>query len=416
VLSRSFKYHRPRGVLSMAGEDANTLVQLGPEPNVRADMRLAGDGMVVSAQNVTGSLARDLAAPMDRLGRFLPVGFYYRSFFRPGPKAWLKFWEPIIRKSAGLGKVSFDPPAADYRKINLHCGLVVVGAGAAGLCAALAAADAGIDVLLVDQNADLGGALSYARFDIDGSAAADALHDLAPRVQSHPKIRLLLAATCNGWYAGNYLPVLQGKTLYKVRAAELVLATGSQEQPLVFRNNDLPGIMYSSAAQRLMRLYAVRPGEQAIVFAGGLDGYRAALDLDDAGIKVEALVEPADEAPDGGYLAAVSGRGIEVIKGARIAEAHGKMAVTAVDLRLASGEMRRIDCDLLVTAAGYTPGYQLALQAGAKLGHEDETGHFTLTNVPPHVHLAGSVAGHVDLADVRRSGAMAGRAAERSSA
>lgn len=413
MLSRSFKYHRPRGVLGMNGEDANTLVQVGPEPNVRADMRLAADGMVVSAQNVMGSLARDLAAPMDRLGRFLPVGFYYRSFFKPGPKAWLKLWEPVIRKSAGLGKVSFDPPAADYRKTSLHCDLVVVGAGAAGLCAALAAADAGIDVLVVDQNPDLGGALNYARFDIEGTAGVDALHDLAGRVQRHPKIRLLLAATCNGWYADNYLPVLQGDTLHKVRAAELILATGSQEQPLVFRNNDLPGIMYSSAAQRLMRLYGVRPGERAMVFAGGPDGYRVALDLDDAGIRVEVLVEPADEAPGAELLAAVSDRGIEVIRGARIAEAHGRKAVKAVSLRLALGELRRIDCDLLVTAAGYTPGYQLALQAGAKLGHEDETGHFTLTNVPPHVHLAGSVAGHFDLADVRRSGTIAGRAAAR---
>lgn len=411
VLSRSFKYHRPRGILSMAGEDANTLVQVGPEPNVRADIRPAKDGMKVTAQNVMGSLRRDFASPMDWFGRFLPVGFYYRSFFKPGSKAWLKLWEPIIRNSAGLGKVSFDPPAADYRKVSLHCDVVVVGAGAAGLSAALEAADAGVDVLVVERDPDLGGALGYARFDVAGKAGAEALRELAQRVEDHPKIRLLLVATCNGWYADNYLPVLQGDTLFKVRARELILATGSQEQPLVFRNNDLPGIMYSSAAQRLMRHYAVRPGQTAVVFAGGLDGYRVALDLIDAGVKVRALVEPGTDAPDADYLSAIRAHSIEVLMGARIAAAHGKREVSAVSVELASGGTRRIDCDLVVTAAGYTPGYQLALQAGARLGYDDAAGRFTLTNVPRHLHLAGSVAGHFDLADVCRSGAAAGAAA-----
>jgi sarcosine oxidase, subunit alpha len=413
VLSRSFKYHRPRGVLTMAGDDANTLVQLEAEPNVRADIRAAENGMVVTAQNVIGSLSRDRGALLERFGSFLPVGFYYRSFFKPGSKAWLKVWEPIIRKSAGLGKVSFNPPAADYRKRSLHADLVVVGAGPAGLAAALEAADAGVGVLIIDRDPELGGALNYARFDIEGETAKSTLGELAERARGHGNITLLLGATCNGWYGDNYLPVLQGDTLFKVRAKELILATGSQEQPLVFRNNDLPGIMFSSAAQRLMRLYAVRPGKTAVVFAGGLDGYRVALDLHDAGIKVAALVEPASEAPDAGYLAALGERKIDVVKGARIVEAHGATAVEAVSLRLSSGEIRRVGCDLVVTAAGYTPGYQLALHAGAKLGYNDATGHFTLSNIPPHMHLAGSVEGHFDLRAVLHSGAAAGVAAAR---
>lgn len=413
VLSRSFKYHRPRGILSMAGEDANSLVQIGPEPNARADIRPVENGMKVAAQNVMGSLGRDFAAPMDWFGRFLPVGFYYRSFFRPGSKAWLKLWEPIIRRSAGLGKVSLDPPAADYRKVSLHYDVVVVGAGPAGLSAALKAADAGVNVLVVEKNPDLGGSLGYARFDVAGTAAAQTLRELARRVDGHTNIRLLLAATCNGWYADNYLPVLQGDTLFKVRAGELILATGSHEQPLVFRNNDLPGVMYSSAAQRLMRYYAVRPGQNAVVFAGCIDGYRVALDLADAGITVSALIEPTSTVSEADYLAALNERGIEVITSARIAEAHGRHGVTAVSIEQASGKTRRIDCDLVVTAAGYTPGYQLALQAGAKLGYGDETGQFTLANIPPHIHIAGSAAGHFDIADVQRSGEIAGAAAAR---
>lgn len=413
VLSRSFKYHRPRGILSMNGEDANTLVQVGPQPNVRADIHPVANGMNVTPQNVMGSLSTDVGAVMDWFGRFMPVGFYYRSFFEPGAKSWLNVWEPIIRKSAGLGKVSFNPPAADYRKVSLHADIVVVGAGPAGLSAALKAADAGVDVLVVDKEPQLGGALTYARFDLEGKKAAAVLEELADRVHAHPRIRVLLSATCNGWYADNYLPVIQGDTVYKVRAAELILATGTQEQPLVFRNNDLPGIMYSSAALRLMRHYGVRPGTKAVVFAGGVDGYRAALELDEAGVKVAAVIEPEAEAADPSYHDAVTARGIEVIKGARIAEAQGRRAVKSVKVQLSSGHSRQIACDLVVTAAGYTPGYQLALHAGAKLGYDDVTEQFTLTNVPAHMHLAGSVSGYFDLSDVKRSGAIAGAAAAR---
>lgn len=412
MLSRSFKYHRPRGILTMAGQDANTLVQIGAEPNVRADIRPLRAGMDVSAQNVMGSLNRDAGRLIDGLGRFMPVGFYYRTFFNPGPKAWLKLWEPIIRKSAGLGKVSFTPPQADYRKFNLHADLLVVGAGPAGLAAALHAADAGVDVVIVDQNPELGGALNYARFDIAGQRGAAALAELVARVQAHAKIRLLLGATCNGWYTDNFLPVLQGDTLYRLRAAEVVLASGAQEQPLVFRNNDLPGIMFSSAAQRLMRLYGVKPGQKAVVFAGGLDGYLSALDLTEAGVTVKAVLEPAATAPDSALANALNAAGIELILGAKITQAHGNTAIKAVSISQ-GGSARRIDCDLLVTAAGYTPGYQLALHAGAKLGHDDVTGHFTLSNIAPHMHLAGSVAGVFDLDAVIRSGQNAGAGAAR---
>jgi sarcosine oxidase subunit alpha len=413
ILSRSFKYHRPRGILSMNGEDANTLVQIGPQPNVRADIQPVADGMAVTGQNVLGSLSRDAGAIIDRLGRFMPVGFYYRSFFEPGAKAWLKIWEPIIRRSAGLGKVSFNPPAADYRKVSLHADVVVVGAGAAGLSAALKAAESGFDVLVVDREPQLGGALTYGRFDVDGKEGAAVLDQLSARVQANPRIRVLLSATCNGWYADNYLPVIQGDTLYKVRAAELILATGSQEQPLVFRNNDLPGIMYSSAALRLMRHYAVRPGTSALVFAGNVDGYRVALELADAGVKVAALIEPEADASDTDFLKAVTARGINVIRNAGIVEAHGPGAVNAVTIKIGSGEQRRIDCDLVVTAAGYTPGYQLALHAGARLGYDDDSEQFTLTNVREHMHLAGSVSGYFELAEVLKSGEIAGAAAAR---
>ena len=408
VLSRSFKYHRPRGILTMAGQDANTLVQVDTEPNVRADLRAVRQGMVVSAQNVMGSLASDRAAIMDRLGGFMPVGFYYRSFYAPGPKSWLKFWEPIIRRFSGLGTISTSPEAADYRKVSLHCDVVVVGAGPAGLSSALAAAEAGAEVLLVDQNPKLGGSLAYARFDVEGRLAQETLRGLRDRVEAHPNIRTLEKATCYGWYADNWLPVLQGDTLFKVRAREAIFATGSQEQPLVFRNNDLPGIMLSSAAQRLMRCYGVRPGDRGVVFAGMLDGYRVALDLHDAGIALEAVVEPDTARGHDAYRVELQRRGIRIVPAARILEAHGRSGITGLTVASAGGGRERLSCDLLVIASGYTPTYQLALQAGAKLHYDDASDRFRLGEAPRHVHLAGSLDGCFDLAAVMRSGEIAG--------
>ncbi len=414
VLSRSFKYHRPRGIVSMAGLEANTLVQVGDEPNVRADLRRVEPGMAVSAQNVFGSLSRDLGAVMGLFGRFMPVGFYYRSFYGPRRSSWLKLWEPLIRRAAGLGKVGFAPAPVEYRKRSLHCDVLVVGAGPAGLSAALKAADQGLDVVIADQNPETGGSLTYARFDVEGKAAGEALRTLRESVDAHPRIRVLREATCNGWYADNWLPVIQHDVLFKVRAAEVVLAAGSQEQPLTFTNNDLPGILYSSAAQRLMRHYAVRPGERAVVFAGALDGYRAALDLAEVGIAVEAVIEPETHGWAEAWRAALRARGIRLVEGARIVEAHGRSQVKAVTVAVGASGRERIACDLLVTAAGYTPTYQLALQAGATLGHDDATGRFRLEKVPAHMHLAGSMAGVFDLDAVIRSGEIAGLNAARS--
>src|SRR4051812_21746384 len=161
MLSRSFKYHRPRGIFSMTGAEANTLIQLPADPNAAADRTPITEGLQVSAQNVNGSLERDRDAIMDRLGRFLPVGFYYRTFMGPRRDSWLKIWEPIIRRKAGLGVVDANAPHRQFDKRHLHCDVLVVGAGPAGLGAAIAAAEAGADVVLCDENPEIGGSLTY---------------------------------------------------------------------------------------------------------------------------------------------------------------------------------------------------------------------------------------------------------------
>lgn len=416
ILSRSFKYHRARGILTMAGQDANTLVQLPDEPNVRADLRPIAEGLKVTAQNVNGTAERDRGAVLDRLGRFMPVGFYYRSFFGPGAKSWLKFWEPMIRKSAGLGKV--DPAAGHghYVRENLHSDVLVVGAGPAGLSAAIKAAEAGAQVLLVDLNPEIGGALTYARFGLDTAGAEATLQALRDAAGKLGNLLVLTGATCNGWFADNWLPVLQGETLYRVRTKQVVVAAGSHEQPLVFRNNDLPGILLSSAAQRLMRHYAVRPGQRAVVFAGNRDGYLAALDLLDAGVPLAAVLDPAAEAADKTLAKNLVERGVRIIPNVSVEEALGSAGnrhVRAIRFSTPERGTELLECDHLVVAAGYTPSYQLPLHAGAKLGFDEASRQFVLSNLPEALHVAGSAAGCFELNAVLRSGEIAGAAAAR---
>ena len=288
VLSRSFKYRRPRGVLTMAGQDANTLVQLGDAPNVPADTLPIAQGLEVAGQNYTGSLARDWGSWIAYFGRFLPVGFYYKAFFRP--KGIWRFWEPIVRGRAGLGRVDVKAHHRYYDKAYAWHDVAVIGGGPAGMAAALEAARAGADVLLVEENPFLGGSLAYARADAEGELALRRLTQLSGAVRS-AGVRVMTGAMCQGVFGENWLSVIQGDRMHKVRAREIVLATGSVEQPAIFRNNDLPGIMQGSAAQRLIRLYGVRPGKRAVVVAANSDGYGVALDLLDAGVEVAALLD-----------------------------------------------------------------------------------------------------------------------------
>jgi sarcosine oxidase subunit alpha len=408
VLSRSFKYHRPRGPLTMCGQDSNTLVQIGSEPNVRADRRALSEGLKVTAQNTSHSAERDRGSLLDRVGRFLPVGFYYRTFFGPTRNSWLKLWEPVIRKSAGLGVVDTTQGHGHYRMKNLQCDVLVVGAGLAGCAAARVAADAGAGVIVVDAEPETGGAMTYGRGQEDRLAATRAALD-------HSSIRVLTGATCNGWYADNFLPVIQGDTLYRVRAGQVVVASGTQEQPLVFRNNDLPGIVTSAAAQRLMRLYAVKPGARAVVFAGTPHGIHAAQDLLDAGVELAALLMPACNDGLADHAAPLAARGVRVIGAARIVAGQGTLGNRRLRaLEIETPEVREtLACDVAAIDAGATPGYQLPLHAGAKLSFDDARQAFTLSGYPEAMHLAGGVAGVFTPDAVRLSGARAGAAAAR---
>ena len=407
LLSRSFKYHRPRGPLTMAGQDANSLVQLPREPNVLADAHALSAGLAVSAQNVNGSLDNDKDAYLGKFSKFMPVGFYYRSFYKP--KGMWKVWEPIIRKKAGLGVLDLTFQPEYYDKAYLFTDLAVIGAGPAGLQAALTAANAGAKVLLIEQQPILGGSLTYARFDIAGTRADSLRRELVSAVQQHANIQVLTEATCNAWFTDNYLPVIQGKRMYKVRAQQCLVCSGAFDQPVIFRNNDLPGVMLTSAAQRLMKLYAVKPGKRAVVLTGNDDGYLAALDLQEQGVEVVALVDMRGDPSDPALSTELHRRGIALHTQSTVFEAlhsKGMRHITGVEVRRITGQGHvsaegvTLECDLLCMSGGYMPVYQLLCQAGGKLEYEEHSAEFTLTGLPKNLRVVGSANGRHSLSNV----------------
>ncbi|MGI9484534.1 MAG: glycine cleavage T C-terminal barrel domain-containing protein [Geminicoccaceae bacterium] len=418
VLSRSFKYHRPRGVLTMAGQDANTLVQLPDEPNVLADRHPISGGLEVLGQNYQGSLEKDDYAWLDKFGRFMPVGFYYRSFFKP-KGAW-KRWEPRIRAMAGLGRINKEAEHGYYDKVYGFHDVVVVGGGPAGMSAALEAGRAGLDVLLVDEWPMLGGSLAYARFTLGGTTPRRLRGELIADIEASPNVTVMTSAVCTGAFGDNWLPVLQGNRLYKIRAKQVILATGSFEQPMVFRNNDLPGVMLSSAAQRLMRLYAVAPGTRGVIATANDHGYELALDLLEAGIEVAAVVDLRTDPLANALTDFMIERGIRVERGKTVYEAIGKDHVQGV--RLARIEKEggvgepggKIACDFVCTATGYSPAGNLVWYAGGDFAYDDETAMHRISNLPSGVAAAGSLNGVYQLlsvlADGRRIGWQAAEA------
>ena len=436
LTSRSFKYHRPRGILTAGAEEPSALVQLGTgartEPNLRATQVELYDGLTASGVNAWPSANCDLAAWTGRLAPLFPAGFYYKTFLWPA-SFWKSLYEPLIRRMAGLGRAPEAPDPDSYDKTNVHCDVLVVGGGPAGIAAALAAGEAGARVLLVDEQATLGGALIGLRHRVDGSDGAAWAGSVAERLAAMPEVCVLTRTTLFGYYDHNSLSALERRTdhlgprapagmsrqrLWNIKARRVVLATGAHERPLVFADNDRPGIMLASAAQRYLNHHAALPGKRAVLFTNNDDAYEAACDIVDAGGTVAAVVDCRQE-PAAPLAAKLKEAGVALHTGSVIAATHGTKRVRAVavatlgrDGRI-GGSLRRIACDSVLVSGGWNPAVHLFSQSAGKLTFEEARGIFLPGRATQALEVAGAANGSFGLTACLAEGAAAGARAAR---
>jgi sarcosine oxidase, subunit alpha len=391
IFSRSFKYHRPRGLLTASFLDPGCMVQVDDEPNVRGAHRRVEPGMVVSPQGVWPSLEYDVKSANRAFGRFLSAGFYYKTFIKPR-RLWPLYRRMLRRFSAG-GRVSAGPAQGYFDKRYAHPDVLVAGGGPAGMAAAVAAGRAGAQVLLVEEEYELGGHLRWGN-------ELDALRVLREEVSHTPGVEVMVNSVINGRYDDNWVAVMQRdlshvqERLVKARAKTLVVAPGLIERPYVFEGNDTPGVILSTAAQRLINLYAVKPGDRAVVFSANESGDAAAEDLRRSGVEVARVV---DARRDGDILRARGdGKGLRSVECADGAE---------------------IECDLLVTAVGWTAPTSLANMAGDRPVYDERAARFFPSIIAEDVLATGGIAGDGTLdellAHARATGQEAARRAVR---
>jgi sarcosine oxidase subunit alpha len=407
TLSRSFKYHRPRGELCGCGQCANSLVDLDGRPGVRACSEPATEGMRVTHQNAWPSLDFDVMQATDKFGGpFTPVGFYYKTFIRPR-RLW-PLYEKVLRSAAGLGRLpkrqedrTWD---TEYRR--RHCDLLVIGGGIAGLSASIIAAEAGLDVVLCDEDVTPGGLLL-------SEGRVDRAQALAGQARA-AGVEILERGIALGFFDG-LVPVWQGSTLHQVRAARHVVAAGAIQQPLIFADNDLPGIMLSGGARRLGAVFGVAPGTRAVVATVDDRGLDDALALHRMGVRIEAVADLRRETSPEPAAAELQAAGIKIVQGATVVRAHGGSAIEAATIapvdgggQAASVAAERVECDLLAMSGASHPAASLLLQAGGRADYEPERAGYRVTAVPDDVDVAGATAGddEHDLAEL--SGQLAG--------
>ncbi len=429
LIGRSFKYHRPRGIYSAGPEEPNAMVQLGrgaeTEPNIRATEVPLVEGLTAASQNCWPTVGFDVGAMNSRLSRLFPAGFYYKTFMWPA-SLWMSY-EQMIRRMAGMGAAPRKPDPDSYDRHYDHCDVFIAGGGPAGLAAALAAGRSGARVILADLNSRLGGALLGNPAEIDGQPSGEWIAAALAELEALPEVTILTRATVFGYYDHNLMGLVQQvgdrnaqtprQRQWQIRARQVVLATGSIERPLVFADNDRPGVMLASAAQSYVNRFAVRPGANAVVFTNNDTAYQAAFDLDASGVTVSAFVDLRAEVPD--HLAArLAELGIALFKGQAVVATHGGQHLRGVEIMalddsgtVCLGAGRRIDCDLLCTSGGWNPTVHLFSQSQGKLRYEPGIASFVPDRSKQAERSAGAARGSFALQDCLVEGAAAGAAA-----
>jgi len=434
LVGRSFKYHRPRGIHSAGPEEPNALVRLRSgaraEPNTRATMVELYEGLEAESQNHWPSLGVDLWAINDLLSPLFPAGFYYKTFM--GPRGAWMFYEKFIRRAAGLGVTPRDPDPDRYEKRHAHCDVLVVGGGPAGLAAALAAGRTGARVILADETAALGGQLKRERVVIDGRPALDWVGHTVRELQDLPEVMPLLRTTVFGYYDHNMValaervadhlpeppPYAPRGRLWLVRARQVVLATGAIERPLIFADNDRPGVMLAGAARAYANQFGVRPGSKAVVFTCHDDAYRTALDLAETGVEVAAIVD-ARPVSSGPLAVKARAKGIEILAGHAVLAARGRRHVHGIELRALDesgaprGGERVVSCDLLCVSGGWSPSVHLHSQSGGRIAYDGSMAAFVPSTPKQAARSAGAARGRFSLAACLADGFESGAAAAR---
>jgi sarcosine oxidase subunit alpha len=433
IVGRSFKYARPRGIVAAGAEEPNAVLQIGSReetqiPNVRATQQALYSGLVANSVNGWPSVNNDLMGILGKVGGgMMPPGFYYKTFMYP-QNLWMTY-EKYIRKAAGLGRAPKQNDPDSYDFMNQHCDVLVVGGGAAGLAAALAAGRSGARVILADEQEEFGGHLLDSRESLDGKPAADWVAKAIAELQTMPEVILLPRSTVHGYHDHNFLTIHERRTdhlgdaapigevrqrLHRVRAKRVVLAAGAHERPLVYGNNDVPGNMLAGAVSTYVRRYGVAPGKQLVLSTTNDYAYRVALDCLEAGIKVVAIAD-ARSNPRGAWVEEARAKGLRVLTGSAVIETRGSKRVSgarvaAIDplaYKVTSpGEW--LECDLVATSGGYSPVVHLASHLGGKpTWRQDILGFVPGEGFQARV-CAGAMNGVFALGDVLADGYEAG--------
>ncbi|MCF3932339.1 sarcosine oxidase subunit alpha family protein [Acuticoccus sp. M5D2P5] len=433
LMGRSFKYHRPRGILSAGSEDANALIgtSRGPgrfEPNTRATMQEVFDGLAAESQNRWPSLGFDIGAINDAIPHLFAAGFYYKTFKWPRP-FWHHVYEPVIRAAAGLGRAPHEADPDSYTARYHHTDILVVGAGPAGLAAALAAGRSGARVLLVDEHSEMGGSLlSMPEIGIDARGAWSFLAETLAELASLPNVRLLPRTTAFGYFHQNMVALAERLTdhlasppdgaprerLWRVRAREVVLAQGAIEKPLVFDGNDRPAVMLASAARTMLNRYGVLVGEHPAVVTSHDSAYATAFELADAGATIPVIID-ARPTVEPVLLDEAARRGIAVATGHTVLGTEGRMRVSGLKIAPVTGgtigAARAIHCDAVLMSGGWTPSLHLFSHTKASLVWDEDLKTFLPGQSPEACVTAGGGAGHWGIAAALEDGARAGATA-----
>ncbi|TNF87367.1 MAG: sarcosine oxidase subunit alpha family protein [Gammaproteobacteria bacterium] len=429
-IGRSWKYHRPRGIMSAGAEEPNAIFQMEQGnrtiPNARGTQVELYDNLDAVSVNCWPSLEFDLLSINGWFSRLMPAGFYYKTFMWP-QSMWMKY-EHFIRKASGLGVAPRENDPDRYEHGHAHCDVLVVGGGVAGLAAALAAGRAGARVIVADEQSEFGGLTLASKAQIDGVDAVQWIENAVSELQAMAEVTLLPRSTVFGYHDYNFLTINQRlsdhlplaerpgsrEKLWQVRAHQVVLATGAAERPLIFANNDRPGIMLASAVSTYANRYGVQPGSRAVIFTNNDSAYQTALDLKAAEVEVSAVIDArADSASE--IANTVRSAGIQVINGSVVVDTAGRKRLRSVqvmqlsaDGSTVSANAKSIQCDLLAVSGGWSPVVHLNAQSGAKPVWDDDAAMFCPGEPTQAQFSAGAANGRLDLAGCLQQGANAG--------